>query len=110
VAGLGLAAAPKRRGIPIKRSTKRPVASDTLASFEEPLALAPEAPVTDTDVILVEEALSVDDEDDAADIPSAKTSMSPPSAGAQEASLALADTTKQKGVRVKLPKKKTLTT
>jgi hypothetical protein len=65
------------------------------------IAPAAPAPVTDTvnasDMVVVEEALSVEDEDEAADIPSAKTSISPPSPCAQEASLALADTTKPKG-------------
>ena len=78
------------------------------------IAPAAPAPVTDTvnasDMVVVEEALSVEDEDEVADIPSAKISMSPPSAGAQGASLALADTTKPKGNWVKRPKTKTLPT
>jgi hypothetical protein len=76
------------------------------------IAPAAPAPVTDTvnasDMVVVEEALSVEDE--VADIPSAKTSISPPSPCAQEASLALADTTKPKGNWVKRPKTKTLPT
>ena len=78
------------------------------------IAPAAPAPVTDTvnasDMVVVEEALSVEDEDEVADIPSAKTSISPPSSCAQEASLALADTTKPKGNWVKRPKTKTLPT
>jgi hypothetical protein len=87
VAGSALAV-PKRKGIPVKRPTKRPQTSDTLASF----------------------GLSIEDEDDPAVIPSAKTSISPHPACAQGASMGSADPTKPKGIRIKLPKKKTLTT
>ena len=87
-------------------------------SFGEPLAALaslapdPEAPalVTDTGTIVDEEALSVEDVDEVVDTPSAKTSVSPPSPCPQEASLASADPTKPKGIRIKLPKKKTLPT
>jgi len=108
-------AAPKRRGTPINGPTKRPQASDTLALlFEEPLAPAPAAPapvtVNASEKMVIEEALSVEDEDELADIPSTKSSISSPFACAPEASLASTGTTKPRGIVIKNPKKKTLPT